>query len=233
MIRGVIKKIGEIFLRDKGKKYIIVEGDKNLINPDYEISIDDLGGDSNNGGSSSGSEEEYSTDYPDDFYIQYINASCSFEKPLKDTKDKVEGSLFPSGVAKIAHEVYLTIPNLIDDSVQLIYDFPESTYNGTPFDSTKYYMNPTGWIPAGLNPRMIALSVSKINHKPIEIGGSISTPEGYIPLTIKFKTTDGKAYKYTIKTLDGRPGSVSAIIVPENANYAHCEVKYLDLDSGF
>lgn len=68
MIRGAIKKIGEIFLRDKGKKYIIVEGDKNLINPDYEISVDDLGGGGNNGGNDDGSsEEEYSTDYPEDF----------------------------------------------------------------------------------------------------------------------------------------------------------------------
>lgn len=77
MIRGVIKKIGEIFLRDKGKKYIIVEGDKNLINPDYEISIDDLGGGSNNGGDSSGSgnKEEYSTDYPEDFTAILINGT--------------------------------------------------------------------------------------------------------------------------------------------------------------
>ena len=175
------------------------------------------------------SEEEYSTDYPDDFYIKYINASGFFEIALKDMKGKVEGSLIPS--PRNANELYLFIPNLIDESVQLIYDVPEATYNGSPFDPTKYYMNPTGWVPAGINPRMIALSLSKIGRNSVRLAGNITLQEGSIPLTIKFKTTEGKAYKYTTKVpFDTRSTPVD-LNVPANANYVHCEVKYLDLES--
>ena len=178
---------------------------------------------------SGSSEEEYSTDYPDDFYIQYVNASGFFETALKDMKGKVEGSLIPP--PRLANELYLIIPNLIDESVQLIYDVPEATYNGSPFDPTKYYMNPTGWVPADINPRMIALSLSKIGNKSINLDGNITFQEGSIPLTIKFKTTEGKAYKYTTKVLFGTRGAPVFLNVLENANYIHCEVKYLDLES--
>ena len=180
-------------------------------------------------GSGSSSEEEYSTDYPDDFYIKYINASGFFETALKDMKGKVEGSLIPTPGS--ASELYLSIPNLIDESVQLIYDVPEATYRGSPFDPTKYYMNPTGWIPVGINPRMIALSLSKIGNKSIHLAGNITLQEGSIPLTIKFKTTEGKAYKYTTKILFANRSAPVNLTVPANTNYIHCEVKYLDLES--
>ena len=182
-------------------------------------------------GSGGSSEEEYSTDYPDDFYITYINASGMFETALKDMKGKVEGSLIPE--PRKANELYLSIPNLIDESVQLIYDVPEATYNGSPFDPTKYYMNPTGWVPADINPRSIALSLSKIGNKSICLDGNITSQEGCIPLTIKFKTTEGKAYKYTTKVLFGTRNNIVGLNVPENANYVHCEVKYLDLESEY
>ena len=175
------------------------------------------------------SEEEYSTDYPDDFYIKYINASGFSKIALKDMKGKVEGSLIPT--PGNANELYLFIPNLIDESVQLIYDVPEATYNGSPFDLTKYYMNPTGWDPVGINPRRIALSLSKIGNKSIHLAGNITLQEGSIPLTIKFKTTEGKAYKYTTKVLFKNRGDFVDLNVPANANYMHCEVKYLDLES--
>lgn len=177
---------------------------------------------------SGSSEEEYSTDYPDDFYIKYINASGLLETALKDMKGKVEGSLIPE--TRTAYELYLFIPNLIDESIQLIYDVPEATYNGSPFDPTKYYMNPTGLVPEGINPRMIALSLSKIGNKTINLEGNISPQEKSIPLTIKFKTTEGKAYKYTTKVLFNTGRFPVGLNVPKNANYVHCEVKYLDLE---
>ena len=177
------------------------------------------------------SEEEYSTDYPEDFYIRYVNASGFFGTALKDMKGKVEGSLISNSVPGGADELYLFIPNLIDESVQLIYDIPEATYNGSPFDPTKYYMNPTGWVPEGINPRMIALSFSNIDKKSIQLAGNITPQERYIPLTIKFKTTEGKAYKYTTKVLFKTRGAFVDLNVPANANYMHCEVKYLDLES--
>lgn len=177
---------------------------------------------------SGSSEEEYSTDYPDDFYIRYINASGFLETALKNMKGKVEGSLISA--PRDAYELYLDIPNLIDESVQLIYDVPEATYNGSPFDPTKYYMNPTGLVPEGINPRMIALSLSKINNKTVNLEGNIAPQEKYIPLTIKFKTTEGKAYKYTTKVLFNNGRHPVGLNVPENANYVHCEVKYLDLE---
>lgn len=180
-------------------------------------------------GGGGSSEDEYSTDYPDDFYIEYINASSFLKIALKDIKGKVEGSLIP--LPGNANELYLLIPNLIDESVQLIYDVPEATYNGSPFDPTKYYMNPTGWVPAGINPRMIALSLSRIGNKQIYLAGNITPQEGSIPLTIKFKTTEGKAYKYTTKVTFSTRGTSAALNVPANANYVHCEVKYLDLES--
>ena len=31
-------------------------------------------------------------------------------------------------------------------------------------------MNPTGWVPAGINPRTIALSLSKIGRNSVRIG---------------------------------------------------------------
>ena len=230
MIRGVIKKIGEIFLRDKGKKYIIVEGDKNLINPDYEISIDDLGGGSNNGegGSSDGSNDEYTTDYPDDFIIEYTSGTRQAQFSLKEIKDKVESSVigFP------AVDLYISIPNLIDESVQLIYDFPEATYKGSPFDPTKYYVNPTGWVPAGIEPRQIALSIKTINRYPVCIG-NVFRGDDYTPLTIKFKTKDNKSYKFTTRMLSSEYNSINPLSVPSNANYIHCEVKYLDIDSAY
>ena len=179
-------------------------------------------------GSGGSSEDEYSTDYPDDFYIMYINASGFLETALKDMKGKVEGSSIPS--PGNARELYLNIPNLIDESVQLIYDVPEATYNGSPFDPTKYYMNPTGLVPEGINPRMIALSLSKIGNKTINLEGNISPQERSIPLTIKFKTTEGKAYKYTTKVLCNNGRNPVGLNVPKKANYVHCEVKYLDLE---
>lgn len=230
MIRGAIKKIGEIFLRDKGKKYIIVEGDKNLINPDYEISVDDLGGGSNNGegGSSDGGKDEYTTDYPDDFIIEYATQSGLASFSLKEIKDKVEGSVLVNHV----RELYIEIPNLIDESVQLIYDFPEATYKGSPFDPTKYYMNPTGWVPAGIEPRSIALSLKQIQGEPFYISNAFGGDD-FIPLTIKFKTKDNKSYKFTTRVLSNEYNGVNPIIISRNANYIHCEVKYLDIESAY
>lgn len=229
MIRGVIKKIGEIFLRDKGKKYIIVEGDKNLINPDYEISVDDLGGGSNNGGggSSDGCKDEYSTDYPDDFIIMYANGTALLAQiSLKEIKGKVESSVTRRPIG----ELYMRIPNLIDESVQLIYDFPEATYKGSPFDPTKYYVKPTVRVPDGVEPKSIALSVKQINGHPVCIGNAYGGDD-YIPLTIKFKTKDNKSYKFTTRILTSEYNSINPLNLSSNANYIHCEVKYSDLES--
>ena len=174
-------------------------------------------------GSGGSSEDEYSTDYPDDFSITYYYASGTTSPQLNTLKGKVESTCV-SG--KIINRIYLNIPNLIMESVSLIYDIPEANYQGTPLDPTKYFVNPVDF-----KSDTISVAIRKLNDRPISLENHITSPENVIPLTIKFKTTDNKSYKFTTKILSTRNLSTTQCSVGYRASYIHCEVNYLDLES--
>lgn len=172
---------------------------------------------------SGSSEGEYSTDYPDDFSIIYEHTGGNVELTLNSLKGLVESAC---AGGKIINRIYLKIPNLIMESVSLIYDMPEASYQGTSLDPTKYFVNPIDF-----QSDTISVSIRKLNNRPISLANYITSPEGIIPLTIKFNTTDNKSYKFTTKILSTLNLSTTQCSVGYRASYIHCEVNYLDLES--
>lgn len=184
-------------------------------------------------GNGSSSEDEYSTDYPDDFIvISWINSTDSKENfSMKDLIEKDQNTiidkLYDFGIKEFAFR----IPNIDTESIIVEYDLPE--YGFLESDNSKVDLSLLFKANGDLAypfPEYISLTARATPYYYYNL--SIKTSEGFsiyygtIPLLIKFKTVDGKAYKISISSFN---------IGGENiyVNYSiplkHFKINYKDL----
>ena len=153
-------------------------------------------------GSGSSSEDEYSTDYPDDFIVTNWVSTTSFSKknfPMKVFLEKDQNTLFDNAPSVIGiSEFIFRIPNIDTESIIVEYDLPE--YGFLESDNSKVdlsFLFKAIHDPAYPFNEYISLNTREYS---LDIRDSSGGRAGYstIPLIIKFKTVDGKAYKVSI-----------------------------------
>ena len=183
-------------------------------------------------GSGSSSEDEYSTDYPDDFIVTNWVSTTSFSKenfPMKVFLEKDQNTLFDNvpgslGISKFTFR----IPNIDTESIIVEYDLPE--YGFLESDNSKvdlsflFIANSESEYPF---PEYISLT----KKYPLYIRDSSNSQTEYstIPLIIKFKTVDGKAYKISISNFYiGGYGRYTAY-VNSSIPLKHFKINYKDL----
>ena len=152
-------------------------------------------------GSGSSSEDEYSTDYPDDFIVTNWVSTTSFSKenfPMKVFLEKDQNTLFDNTPSLLGIRSFtFRIPNIDTESIIVEYDLPEYGFlvsNNSKVDlSLLFKANSDPEYPF---PKYISLNT----EYSLGIKDSFGSWTDYstIPLIIKFKTVDGKAYKVSI-----------------------------------
>ena len=150
-------------------------------------------------GSGSSSGDEYSTDYPDDFIVtNWINSTDSKGNfSMKDLIEKDQNTIIDTVYEFGIRRFTFRIPNIDTESIIVEYDLPE--YGFLESDNSKVdlsFLFKANFDPEYSFPEYISLYTSR----GIGIKDSFGNWFDYstIPLIIKFKTVDGKAYKVSI-----------------------------------
>lgn len=183
---------------------------------------------------SGSSEDEYSTDYPDDFTVIDWVSTTNYSKenfPMKDLIEKDQNTLF-DGIPSIVGTVIFIfrIPNIDTESIIVEYDLPE--YGFSELNNSKVDLS--FLLKANIEPEIypfpeyISLIIRdyslRIKNSPSDYGTWYST----IPLIIKFKTVDGKAYKVSISHFYIGNGGYS-VYVNSSIPLKHFKINYKDL----
>ena len=183
-------------------------------------------------GSGSSSGDEYSTDYPDDFIVTNWVSTTSFSKenfPMKVFLEKDQNTIFDNIPSAIGIRKFtFKIPNIDTESIIVEYDLPE--YGFLEKDNSKVdlsFLFKANFDPEYSFPEYISLNTREYS---LGIKGSSGGRAGYstIPLIIKFKTVDGKAYKVSISNfyIWGYRGTV---YVNSSIPLKHFKINYKDL----
>lgn len=181
---------------------------------------------------SGSSEDEYSTDYPDDFIVtKWINSSYSKENfSMKDLIEKDQNTIidpYEFGIKKFTFR----IPNIDTESIIVEYDLPE--YGFLNSDNSKVDLSFLFKANYELDypfPEYISLTTRDISYYNygLCLKGSENNYVSYgtMPLLIKFKTVDGKAYKISIFSFNIGGGT---IYVNSSIPLKHFKINYKDL----
>ena len=183
-------------------------------------------------GSGSSSGDEYSTDYPDDFIVTNWVSTTSFSKenfPMKVLIEKDQNTLFDNTPSLLGIRKFtFRIPNIDTESIIVEYNLPE--YGFLEEDNSKVDLSSlfkANFDPEYSFPEYISLNTRKYS---LDIRDSSGGRAGYstIPLIIKFKTVDGKAYKVSISNfyIWGYRGTV---YVNSSIPLKHFKINYKDL----
>lgn len=183
-------------------------------------------------GSGSSSEDEYSTDYPDDFIVTNWVSTTSFSKknfPMKVLIEKDQNTLFDRIPSLLGiSEFTFRIPNIDTESIIVEYALPEYGFlesNNSKVDLSSLFKAKSE--PEYPFPEYISLDTREYS---LGIKDSSGRRAGYItiPLIIKFKTVDGKAYKVSIPNfyIWGYRGTV---YVNSSIPLKHFKINYKDL----
>ena len=176
-----------------------------------------------------GSGEEYSTDYPDDFIVTNWVSTTSFSKknfPMKVFLEKDQNTLFDNAPSNLGIRRFtFRIPNIDTESIIVEYDLPE--YGFSVSDNSKVDLSSLFKANSDSEysfPEYISLYTSR----GIGIKDSFGNWFDYstIPLIIKFKTVDGKAYKVSISNF--YTGGYS-VYVNSSIPLKHFKINYKDL----
>ena len=179
---------------------------------------------------SGSSGDEYSTDYPDDFIVTNWVSTTSFSKknfPMKVFLEKDQNTLFDNAPSLLGISRFtFRIPNIDTESIIVEYDLPE--YGFSVSDNSKVdlsFLFKADSEPEYPFPEYISLVTREYS---LEIRGSFGGRTGYgtIPLIIKFKTVDGKAYKVSISNF--YIGGYS-VYVNSSIPLKHFKINYKDL----
>ena len=186
-------------------------------------------------GSGSSSEDEYSTDYPDDFIVTKWVSTTSFSKenfPMKVLIEKDQNTLFDNTPDALGVSRFIfRIPNIDTESIIVEYDLPE--YGFLESDNSKVDLSllfKANYERDYPFPEYISLTARTTPYYEYNLG--IKNSKGYsmdygtIPLLIKFKTVDGKAYKISISSFNI---GGDAIYVDSSIPLKHFKINYKDL----
>ena len=183
-------------------------------------------------GSGGSSEDEYSTDYPDDFIVTKWVSTTNYSKknfPMKVLLEKDQNTLFdntpsPLGISKFIFR----IPNIDTESIIVEYDLPEYGF----LESNNSKVDLSFLFKANSEPEYPFHEYISLDTREYSLGvkDSFGSWTGYdtIPLIIKFKTVDGKAYKVSISKfyIWGYRGNV---FVNSSIPLKHFKINYKDL----
>lgn len=184
-------------------------------------------------GSGSSSGDEYSTDYPDDFIVtSWINSTDSKGNfSMKDLIEKDQNTIIDTVYEFGIRKFTFRIPNIDTESIIVEYDLPE--YGFLESDNSKVDLSLLFKANHELNypfPEYISLTARTTPYYVYSLG--IKNSKGYsmnygtIPLLIKFKTVDGKAYKISISSFNIGGDS---IYVNSSIPLKHFKINYKDL----
>ena len=185
-------------------------------------------------GSGSSSEDEYSTDYPDDFIVTKWVSTTSFSKenfPMKVLIEKDQNTLFDNAPSDLGISKFtFRIPNIDTESIIVEYDLPE--YGFLESDNSKvdlsflFKANSESDYPYYPFPEYISLN--RKYSLCIKDSWDNQTDYSTIPLIIKFKTVDGKAYKISISNFYIW-GYRDNVYVNSSIPLKHFKINYKDL----
>ena len=182
------------------------------------------------------SEDEYSTDYPDDFIVTNWVSTTSISKknfPMKVLIEKDQNTLFDNVPSTLGISRFtFRIPNIDTESIIVEYDLPE--YGFLESDNSKVDLS--FLFKAIHDPRYPFNEYISLNTREYESYKRYSlmikdssgnwTDYSTIPLIIKFKTVDGKAYKISISNFYiGGYG----VYVNSSIPLKHFKINYKDL----
>ena len=182
-------------------------------------------------GSGSSSEDEYSTDYPDDFIVINWVSTTSFSKknfPMKALLEKDQNTLFDNAPGAIGtSEFIFRIPNIDTESIIVEYDLPEYGF----LESNNSKVDLSFLFEANSEPEYPFPEYISLNRKYslcIKDSWNNQTDYSTTPLIIKFKTVDGKVYKISIPNfyIGGYGVYVS---VNSSIPLKHFKINYKDL----
>ena len=184
-------------------------------------------------GSGSSSEDEYSTDYPDDFIVtSWINSSGSKENfSMKDLIEKDQNTIIDTLYGFGIKGFTFRIPDIDTESIIVEYDLPE--YGFSVSDNSKIDLSllfKANYERDYPFPEYISLTIRATPYYEYDL--SIKNSKDYymsygtIPLLIKFKTVDGKAYKISISSFNIGGGN---IYVDSSIPLKHFKINYKDL----
>ena len=183
-------------------------------------------------GSGSSSEDEYSTDYPDDFIVTKWVSTTNFSKknfPMKVFLEKDQNTLFDNAPGALGiSEFIFRIPNIDTESIIVEYDLPE--YGFLESDNSKVdlsFLFKAIHDPGYPFNEYISLNIREYS---LCIKDSFGSQYNYstIPLIIKFKTVDGKAYKISISNFY-IGGYGNTVYVNSSIPLKHFKINYKDL----
>ena len=179
---------------------------------------------------SGSSEDEYSTDYPDDFIVTNWVSTTSYSKenfPMKVFLEKDQNTLFDNtpdllGIRKFTFR----IPNIDTESIIVEYDLPEYGF----LQSNNSKVDLSFLFKANSDPEYSFPEYISLNREySLGIKDSFGTWSDYstISLIIKFKTVDGKAYKVSISNF--YIGGIYDVYVNSSIPLKHFKINYKDL----
>ena len=178
-------------------------------------------------------KEEYSTDYPDDFIVTNWVSTTTYSKenfPMKVLIEKDQNTLFDKTPGAIGTTRFtFRIPNIDTESIIVEYDLPE--YGFSEIDNSKVdlsFLFEANSEPEYPFPEYISLHIREFS---LRITDSSNTSMGYstIPLIIKFKTVDGKAYKVSISHFYLGIYGRYYVYVNSSIPLKHFKINYKDL----
>ena len=180
-------------------------------------------------GSGSSSEDEYSTDYPDDFIVtSWINSTDSKGNfSMKDLIEKDQNTIIDTVYEFGIRKFTFKIPNIDTESIIVEYDLPE--YGFLESDNSKVDLS--FLFKANSDPEYPFHEYISLTKKyPLYIRDSSNHSAQYstIPLIIKFKTVDGKAYKISISNFY-TGGYGYTVYVDSSIPLKHFKINYKDL----
>ena len=156
-------------------------------------------------GSGSSSEDEYSTDYPDDFYFEWIGDSSMKKTQSFKSFNNTSAALFPKETSTEtlidnikATVVHIHIENLNPKSVKCIFTLPEASET-VPSEYTSAYPLSQSF------PRFVFLTNKPVSHNYtmgsdsdlllVSCLWNTSDHGEYSFMKLYFETKDGKKYK--------------------------------------
>ena len=184
-------------------------------------------------GSGSSSEEEYSTDYPDDFIVTKWVSTTYYSKenfPMKVFLEKDQNTLFDNLPSELGIMRFtFRIPNIDTESIIVEYDLPEYGFSGT--DNSKVdlsFLFKADFESKYPFPEYISLNIGEYSLM-IKDSSGVSIKYSTIPLIIKFKTVDGKAYKVSISHFYIGMFGRYTVYVNSSIPLKHFKINYKDL----
>ena len=157
-------------------------------------------------GGGGSSEDEYSTDYPDDFYFEWIGDSSMKKTQSFKSFNNTSAALFPAETSEEetlpdrvkATVVHIHIENLNPKSVKCIFTLPEASKTVPPGYTSAYPLSETFPMLVFLTNKSVSHNYTMGSDSDLLLISYLWNTGGhgkYSFMKLYFETKDGKKYK--------------------------------------